>query len=52
MKHRLLTCAMVLTALLLTAAPASAEAAFFPVRTYGGQFVDVPAREWYYDNVK
>ena len=33
MKHRLLTCAMVLTALLLTAAPASAEAAFFPVRT-------------------
>ena len=52
MKHRLLTSAMVLTALLLTAVPASAAAAFSPVRAYEGQFVDVPAREWYYDNVK
>lgn len=51
MKHRLVTCAIILAALLLAAAPASA-ADFSPVRTYAGQFVDVPAGSWYHDNVK
>lgn len=54
MKQRI--CALLLALLLLTGLAAPAAAAktdsFSPLYTYRGQFTDVPAGEWYYENVK
>lgn len=54
MKRHILS--LLLAALLLAGAPSPAALAagdvFVPVRTYEGQFADVNAGDWYYDNVK
>lgn len=49
MKRRVLS--LVLAVLLLAGGTRTALA-FSPVRTYAGQFTDVPPGAWYYDNVR